>query len=823
MSGRFSTFLSFAIGGLPGIYFARSVVSLPDLVVISAGIGAISVLWSLSQGGDSRSDRLNFLLCGLLAGIAVGGWDASAEARDGDLSSRVGEGRLRGVIEGTVLSGPEPLEGGWGFEVAVETIDGDPVSPPGRAARLFLPSEPLETSETPTFVPRPGDRIEVFARLERYPARQFPGVPSDRARMRSRGIEVRGIIHDGVDLLGKRAGLGWKLSRWLSSLRLDFVRSVTSRLPRSRAAYVLAMSAGARGLLEDDQYDPFLRTGTAHLLAISGLHLGILAWMIWTLLGWLAGGFPFLLRRYGRRRVCGPPTLALLGGYVLAIGAPISAVRAFLMVTAVVVARLLVRPLDSIHALAAAMLLILFVEPAQIESLGFQLSFCATFAILWFLEHLPTALEPTLDPTRELTLVDRWRRRIGLSAGVSVSATLSTWPLLLTWMGAVPFDGIWTNVAVTPIVSLTVIPVTFAGAAVSFVYAPAGNLLLNLGGWGMENAASILEAVAAAPPYDIVTGQLSVAAGTLLAAGIFVLISSRLRPRPVVTALGVASLALLPAGLENWVQPSRVRIHFIPVGQGDATLVYLPDGRSLLVDGGGQPLGSDPGRRIVVPYLHRLGVGRLDAVVATHADVDHVGGLVAVAERLRPRTFLYDPTVDAHRLDRVVGAMATSGSNLVGVRDERDLSGPDSTVTVTKPRLDTSHQENDNSLVTRIGFAGRSALLPGDIEASAERWYLRHSADEGRKRAIDILKVPHHGSNTSSTAPFLEATSPRIGVVSAGRFNPFGHPAPEVVARYAIRGIPLLETARHGLIRTTIDSNGEITAHTVRRKNRSGF
>jgi len=484
------------------------------------------------------------------------------------------------------------------------------------------------------------------------------------------------------------------------------------------------------------------------------------------------------------------------------------------MVLAVAVARMTVRPVDSFHALGAAGVAVLAWEPAQIASLGYHLSFAATLAILWFLRRRPPVLTPEVGAEGGESARRRWLRRAGTAAGVSLSATLATWPVLLAWNGAVPSDGLWTNCLVTPLASALLVLAVFGGVAVFALSPPIGAAILGAAGRAMGALAEGLARVASAPPYEIVTGQLALPTALVLAGGAMVVAGSRWRVRPVAvgTLLVVAALAV---GMHRHGAPDdQLQLHFIPVGQGDATLARFPDGRTLLVDAGGRRLGADPGRRTVVPYLRRLGIGRVDWVVATHADFDHVGGLVAVAERLRPRTFIYHPVEGARRLREVAEAMAAVGARRIALDGERMLAESPADVRVWKPQV-AGGADNDISLVTRIGFEGRAALLPGDIEAGGERWFVDRCR-AGRLCEVDVLKVPHHGSKTSSTESFLRATSPGAAVVSAGKFNRYGHPADEVVERYRDRRIPLWETARHGLVRGILGADGTVEIRAMR-------
>lgn len=801
MEARISPFLVFSVAF--GLAAAGWVVG-PEIGAIGRVAAAMGcVACAVAPRADIEGGRVigRAVLGGILFGGAVGGGaDHDVEA----LRERVSEERVRGVVQGRVVEAPEPLRKGWGVSIEVTAVDGSAVEP-ASILRLFVPPDRLETPNPPL----PGDRVRVFAQLEPYPARKFPGLNARRDRMARRGVAVRGVAEDTVEVTGRFGGFYEAMARRLASRRVAYLQDLYRRASSPSVSYAAAMTAGARGLLSDEQTEPFRRTGTGHLLAISGLHLGILAAMLWRAFGYLAGLAPALLRRWGRRRVCAGPVLGVLGAYVWAIGAPVSAVRAFVMVAAVVGALAVARPVDSLHGLGAAAVVLIADDPARVCTLGFQLSFAATGAILWFLERRPRSLRPDPTGAEPESRFERWRRRGGLAAGVSLSATLATWPVLLAWHGWVPVDAVWVNLVVTPVVSALLVPVLFGGAAVAFVAPTVGVAVLEVGGEAMAGCAAVLRWIAARPPYALVLGRLPALAALGTGVGVFLWIGSRGRWRPIVTGAVAVALGVLPArGLAPG--PDALRVHFIPVGQGDATLVEFPGGRTMLVDAGGSAFGSDPGRRVVAPYLRRLGIARLDWIVGTHADVDHIGGMPAVAERLRPHSFLFDPDAGPRmeRLARLAAARRTEREPVTGRRSWR-VGGV--SVRMLRPEVETDTRDNDRSLVTILEYGGRRVVLPADIEAETER-RMRQRLPE----SAAVVKVPHHGSNTSSTPAFLDRLRAEVAVVSAGRYNPYGHPHPTVERRYRRRDIDWLETARHGLVRLRISSDGNWSVRAVR-------
>jgi competence protein ComEC len=809
MRALLQPFVACVAGVLGAAWLApRADVTSPWLL-LPAAIGAVASITLLWRSERTETRRIASLLLGAFVGVALPSLHAPSTPGPSELTHRLASERPRGVLRGTVTSGPRLHARGWIWDVALHSIDGEPIGTDGGRVRLF--AERSEHFAPDRSRPRPGDVVQLFAQLERYPRARFPERASRRRSMQRRGIVARGVVHDRIQVLRSRAGPLWWMRRSLTRLRLGYERSVLGALSDERAGIALAMTDGSRGLLDSETWRAFQQTGTAHLLAISGLHMGVLAGIVWWVLGMLANGALPLLRRWGRRRVCGCGVVGLLAVYVLAIGAPVSAARAWLMVTVATLALLVLRPLSSLHALAAAALGLVVVDPHAVETLGFQLSIGATFAILCFLERRPAVLEAPDDPTREESWRRRWMRRAGTAMGISLSATLATWPIIVAWTGALPIHALWLNLVVPPLVSTLIFPLLVAGGGLVGVVPSIGGPLMQIGAEAMLWMGDVLAAIADSPGAIWRLGTWPPWTAAIVCIGVVTWIASRLRPRPLATGF-VLILLGSAAGLASVHRPegSPLRIDTIPVGQGDAILVRTPGGESILVDGGGSRWGRDPGRAIVVPYLTRLGFDRLDWVIATHADIDHVGGLGAVAEAMHPRHLVYDGSDRSQHLRKLIDRMEAVGSRRHRVSHRWKRTIGDVRVEIVRPRPGEA-SDNDGSLVVRLSYGESSVLLAGDVERAGERWLVSRMP-----LRADVLKVPHHGSKTSSTPAFLEAVDPAVGVVSAGRFNPFGHPHDRVLRRYRARGVRLFQTLRHGLVRIEMTRSGRVTTR-IRR------
>lgn len=734
----------------------------------------------------------------------------------------LGERRVRGVVVGQVKGAPRRSASGWTLEIALERIDRRRMPADRPRVRLFVPADVEHPPDRARGAPPalPGDRVEVFARLEHYPSKRFSRLRAPRTTMAGRGIDARATALEPLQVRPGPAGLERRLARWRARFEARLLDGPQlgdpplgdqplgdQPLDRQQAALAVALTTGNRAFLDPAIVAPFRQTGTSHLLAISGLHLGVLAALVWWAIGLVVGRLPWLLRRFGRRRVCGLAVIACLGCYVLAIGAPVSAVRAWVGLSVGVGALILLRPVCPFHALALAALVLVVWQPAVVLDLGFQLSFAATLAILLFLRCRPPILEPP-----EQLLGDpepswhRRLRRLGLFVGVSTSATLATWPIVAAHFGVVPAAGLWVNLVVTPLVSALLFPALVAGALLSLIVPPIGLWLVAISTEAILAMGAALAWVADLPGAQWVTGAVPGWASLALAVGALVAVTSRWQRARLLIACAAIGVGLSPAILKrDAVAEQQLRVHFIPVGQGAATLLELPDGQTMLVDGGGSRLGRDPGRFVVVPYLHRLGIARLDWVVATHADTDHIGGLFVAVRQMRPRHFVYDARESQANLGELARLARRRGARLHPITGavERRLGAVG--VRMIRPRADSGAQ-NDASIVTRLRYGPAAVLLSGDVERPAEQWLIAHEP----VRAT-VLSAPHHGSKTSSSARFLDAVRPQVAVVSAGRFNRFGHPHPQVLARYRRRHIKVFQTAVDGLVRVDVDGDGGIS------------
>jgi len=621
--------------------------------------------------------------------------------------------------------------------VEVERVDGE-----SRSGTVQL------TAYGPTPSLATGQRIAVEARLDRPLGFRNPGTFDYAARLLRRGIAVVGTVRaERIVALDERE------APWPARLKRHAVAAMREALPPVSAALLAGLLLGERTDLPPDVDAAFRRAGVYHVLAVSGFNVALVASTVWALLA---------LAR-APRRVAALGALVVVVGFAAVAGPQPSVLRATLMAVLVLLALLLERDASVLNGLALAAAVILAARPADLHDPGFQLSFAATAGIV--LAPMP-------------------RGRLAAAVAVSAAAQLAVLPISLAHFNQLSTIGVLANLGVVPLAGLATV--------LGLVAVAAGLVSEALAGWLFAAAWPVLlllrgvVAAAAAVPGGVIhvpaPGPHAIAGYVgALALG---LSAWRLRETRLGLArrLGIGAIALAAAGVlvTSWpaLRPAdgRLRITVLDVGQGDAIVVEGPDGRTVLIDAGaGGPYRLDAGERVVAPFLWNRGILRLAAVVVTHGDADHAGGMAAVRERFTVR----------ERWDGAVGAgpLALGGA-------------------VITPLATAAEGRNDAARVLRVDFGLVSVLLASDVEAAGERALVASGAPLG----ATVLKVPHHGSRTSSSAALLAAVHPSVAIVSVGRRNPYGHPDAGVIARLATTGADIYRTDRDGAL--LLESDG---------------
>ncbi|MGH8819736.1 MAG: DNA internalization-related competence protein ComEC/Rec2, partial [Rhodoferax sp.] len=616
---------------------------------------------------------------------------------------------------------------------------------------------------------RAGERWRMTVRLKAPHGNSNPYGFDYELWLWEQGLQATGYVRAGPkDAAPQRLGDTWQHP--VERARQQVRDAIGARVAeRPLAGVIAALVTGDQNAIERADWDIFRATGVAHLMSISGLHITMFAWLAAALVGWL-------WRRSARLCLFYPaPSAALIGGVLLATayavfsGWGVPSQRTIWMLATVGLLRLSGRrwPWPQVWLLACAV--VLAVDPWALMQAGFWLSFVAVGVLF--------ATDPGAAGARATGV----RGRLATMAHEQWVVTLALTPLTLLLFGQVSVVGFLANAVAIPWVTLIVMPLSMAGVLLAPLWTVAAWTVAALG-WYLKVLAQLPFATVYMAAPAIWAGVAGVLGGLLLA----------MRLPGSLRLLGLP--LMLPVLLWQPHRPPVGQFELLAadIGQGNAVIVRTV-AHTLVYDTGPRfSQDSDAGQRVLVPLLRALGE-RVDTVMLSHRDSDHIGGAPAVLA-MQPQANLLSSIEAGHPLQalrpvtRCIAAR-DGGQRWVwdGVRFE--VLHPDAA------DYAVPHTPNAMSCVLRISNGAQTALLVGDIEKPQEARLVANAADLIK---ADVLLVPHHGSKTSSSAVFLDTVQPRLALVQAGYRSRFGHPAPPVVARYQERGIRVVDSAHCG-------------------------
>ena len=770
---------SFALGvGIGNLLPTPSAVALPA-VLSSLGLALVALRRGRSVG------------ISLTAAALISGWiraPSPAPTQDpGDPCER--------AVEGTIIVPPEAVESGIRtvLELHEQTrcLRGAGLKPFKRAhGRLYLY---LPTDAATKHLGR-GDRLLVRGRLVSLQRPHNPGIArghdSSLFRMTLRNSDA-----------AVRLDTGFGLRHPFDERRAEIAAFVDSTLDSPENAAAKALLLGETADLPFAVRRHFRRAGCAHLLAVSGLHLAIAAFLSFFL------ARTVLLRTPSAARG-DPGRLAAIAAllptvcFTLITGAEIPVIRACIMTAAALLARFLQRPQGSIEAFFLAAAAILCASPEAASEAGFQLSFAAVGGFFFVFAHKE---QTDFQTPPEPGTIRRLLASVGCLFRASIAASAATAPIGLHHFGSISWVAPLSNLFAVPLTSLILMPILLASAMLESIFPSAAAVLLRIAGPILSALDRALSLIAAGPCTLESPGVFATAAVWIIAVALLFAAAKRIRIRTTVccciAAVGIPLLADAPP-----LTPDRLTVHFFDVGQGDAALISTPKGRHLLVDGGPAFRSRiDAGERIVVPALRALGATDLEIVLATHPDSDHIGGLATVIQSVSVRQ-LFDNgqgtlknTPLYQKMLRAAEAEGISISRTPTICGPHKLDGVRFEVLhpCDEPTgYDKTADTNDNSLVLRITYGRVSLLMLGDVGASVEE----RLAKSGRLSNIDVLKLSHHGSRSATGVQLLDTAQPAAAIISVGRHNRFGMPHPSVLKRLSDRNIRVRRTDREGAI-----------------------
>jgi competence protein ComEC len=630
--------------------------------------------------------------------------------------------------------------------------------------------EPVLLRLPPARSPPQGALIEVTGeiRAPRGPENGF----DERTWLRRRGVHVVVRAHRWR-AVGRRGGL----AGFADGLRARISRSMAPGLRGERRAVLAGVVLGEDEGLSEELRDDFRASGLFHLLAVSGQNVALVAGGA-LLLAWLVG-IPRWLGELG--------ALAAIGGYVLAVGWQPSIVRAGVAGALASLAWLAARPRDRWYFLLVGAAVLLAWNPYSLLEPGFQLSFGAVAAIFIGVPPLERRLKGYPGP--------RWLHAV---VAVSVACGLATAPILLLHFGSVPIYSVFANALAAPAVP-PLLGLAFAAAALEPVLPSVAAALGWVNGWCAAYLAGCARVIGGLPYAQVSTTTAALAVAVIVALGVM---ATRLRPPRAHRAAALVVLAvLIGAGWKltrpngQLPPPRGLRMTFLDVGQGDSTLIQVPEG-AILVDEG-------PPEANVAGQLHRLGVRRLAVLVLTHPSRDNIGGAEKIVRKLGVGV-VFEPALP---FPNPFGAPALREAAkrripIVVTRAGRDFTLGRLRVRVLWPDgvASPADDPNDHATVLLASYGKVDALLPADAESNV--------TSRLRIPPVEILKVGHHGSADDGLAELLESLRPRVAIVSVGKKNDYGHPRASTMAALGrAPGLAVYRTDEDG--RIVLESDGE--------------
>jgi competence protein ComEC len=582
---------------------------------------------------------------------------------------------------------------------------------------------------------------------------------------------------DNIRLAALADGFSYRIETWREAVRDKFNATL---LNAPYAGVLSALAIGDQSSIPQAQWRVFTRTGVNHLMSISGLHITMLAGLGFALTYWLWRRSTRLTLLLPARKAAALVALMVALGYALLSGYAVPAQRTVYMVGAAAAALWLNRNFSLAQILSIALLGVLIPDPWAVLSPGFWLSFGAVSLILYVTAH-------RLDKSH-------WLMEYGK---VQWAMTIGLIPLLLGLFQQVSLVSPIANAFAIPLVSLVVVPLALLGAVLPPYFsnwdAPLW-LAHSVMGWTMallewlNNLPQAVWTQHAPPAWSIAAGML----------GVLVILLPRGFP-----ARWLGFLMLLPMFLNTPEPPANdsIRLVIFDVGQGLAVAAQTRH-HALLYDAGPDfSDGADSGNRILISSLRATGISKLDGLILTHDDTDHIGGAASVMQAM-PIDWISSSLPDGHALLQLAAGKrhCTDGQSWQWDGVEFEILHPDA-VSYDAVKI----HDNNRGCVLRISIGKQSILLTADIEKESERQLLREHAG---KLPATLLVVPHHGSKTSSTEAFIAAVRPDYAVFTVGYLNRFGHPKQEVVQRYTRSGSKIMRSDEDGAILVEMDAQG---------------
>lgn len=613
-----------------------------------------------------------------------------------------------------------------------------------------------------------GQRWRMTVRLKRPHGTMNPGGFDYERWLLINGIGATGYVRPRPYAVQLPVEQEWiEVSQWRQSISDQLTKLFKGS---ERQGILKALIIGDRHEISQEQWDVFRKTGTVHLIAISGLHIGLIAGLVylmalkfWAYLGVLS---------------ISPPVVAAISAltagffYAAMAGFSIPTLRALIMLLIVMAALILRRNAGIFHALAAALFVIAILDPFAVLSPGFWLSFTAVVVIIICL----TGRRQSPSYWHSLLKIN-WVASFGLV------------PLLMFYFQQVSLIAPLANLVAVPIVSFLIVPLALVSTLVLQFLPDFGGWLFHVADVSLEGLYAILRYLAEFPYSNLKAVPPNVWEMIFALSGVFML----LLPRGIPCRwLGMVLMLPMVFPAMERMKEGAFQLTLLDVGQGLSTVIQTRN-HALVFDSGAKfSSGSDMGGRVVLPFLRNQGLDQLDILLISHGDNDHIGGADSILAGVKVKQIISS-----------VPDQFTS-HEAIACRQGQQWVWDQVMFKILSPPSPGFESENDNSCVLKIQSEHGSALLTGDIEKTAEEWLVSNYSDTLQ---VHFLIAPHHGSDTSSTLKFLQKVKPDLILISAGYKNRFRHPSEKVLNRYHKEGVNWYNIANEGAVDITVSAD----------------
>lgn len=649
----------------------------------------------------------------------------------------------------------------------------------------MLPVTVRQSSSMP--VALQGDEIQVTGQVVLLHGYQNPAQYDSVAAAKRQGIRGRMSV-DGHSIknLSQNSSVSWKhtLALWKDTM----IKNMEKVMPESHAGILAGMLFGGYGGIPRDIVADFATTGIVHILSVSGSHIALVV-------GVITGIGTVVVRRFALPLILVPLAAAtMVTFYAVLCGLTPPVLRSLIMGLIALLAVCFEREKDAENALLVSAFGMLAYEPTLLYDLSFQLSFASTAGLV-FLNR------------KTVSLMGKLPLWLAKALAVTITAQLGVLPFMAWYFTSLSLSSLIANVLIVPLIEGIVI-LGLLGAMIGMVVGVAGNIIMVICSLLISIVIQCATWLAAMPGAKLYISPIGLSGGVvyyLLLAWVY-----GYKPQNMVSLIelmekwprqsGMFLLLMITLIIADRVYPRPMYVHFIDVGQGDATLITTPHGRAILVDTGGV-MGDandfDIGDRVLVPYLKHYGVLTLDYLFLTHGHQDHAGGAAAVARELSVGNTMLSRETHTEAVRNLVQVAKGQGSGFIPVYEGQTIHLDGVVIRVIHAENSVNiGQSNEVSSVIQVSYGKQSFLLTGDLEGQGEEKILGN----GKEMKSTVLKIGHHGSKTSSTMGFLQAVAPEYAVISVGKNNRFGHPHATTIQRLVAQKSKIYRTDEQGAI-----------------------